>query len=263
MGSRIAFTTSHSGCADRLVNLIQDRWGCTPDVSHGRGLISLRMDLTAAEALVAADIARLQTLFAVPSVAQWPNCCRQAFLRALFLYCGSLSEPAAAYHMELAIRPPQAAEQIRLILLQFGLNSTFAHRSRHAILYLQEGQYLAEFLILAGAHQSLLTFESLRVEKEMRNSVNRVVNCDNANTRRVAYTAARQLERIRTLYGHRLEERLPADLRAAADLRLTHPDYSLKELGAALDPPLGKSGINHRLRRLELLVDTLLSEAVF
>ena len=110
---------------------------------------------------------------------------------------------------------------------------------------------MADFLLLAGAHQSLLAFESLRVEKEVRNSVNRVVNCDSANTQRLANAAARQLDLIGTLSDHGLIDQLPADLRSTAEIRLIHPDLSLKELGEVMDPPLGKSGMNHRLKRLE------------
>ena len=120
-------------------------------------------------------------------------------------------------------------------------------------MYLKEGQHISDFLLQTGAHESLMEFESLRVEKEMRNSVNRVVNCDNANSQRIANTSARQLELIRSLRDSRLLGRLPAELQAAAQARLDNPDLSLRELGELMDPPIGKSGMNHRLKKLENL----------
>lgn len=128
------------------------------------------------------------------------------------------------------------------------------------MVYLKEGQYIAEFLLQSGAHESLLAFESLRVEKEMRNSVNRVVNCDNANAQRIANTSARQLELIRFLRDSRTLGQLPAELQAAAEARLENPDLSLRELGELMDPPIGKSGMNHRLKKLENLAAGLSPE---
>jgi hypothetical protein len=162
--------------------------------------------------------------------------------------------------MELAIRRENsAAEELKALLGQMGLHSTLVIRNRYAVIYLREGQYLADYLLMAGAHQSLLSFESLRVEKEMRNSVNRVVNCDSANLQRVADAAARQSELFRTLQSCGLDNLLPPDLKAAAELRLENPDLALMELGALMNPPLGKSGMNHRLKRFEQLAVDLLS----
>jgi DNA-binding transcriptional regulator WhiA len=189
------------------------------------------------------------------------DCCRKALLRAVFLSCGSISEPAIAYHLELTIRHPAAARTVMRVLLDYGIRPGILERHGYHVVYLSEGQQLADYLLLAGAHRSLLTFESLRVEKEIRNSVNRAVNCDSANSQRIADTAARQLASIRQLADRPGLGVLPPDLRTAAEHRLAHPDLSLKELGELLQPPLGKSGMNHRLKRLEAIAAEILAKA--
>lgn len=257
---QIDLSTSHAGFAGRIITLLDEQYKIAPDIRSGRELMTIRLTEPDPARLIHQDI---QAVFAGRSTADasgWPVCCRQALLRSLFLACGSVSEPASAYHMELAIRREnEAADELKMLLDQMGLHSTLVMRHRYAVLYLREGQYLADYLLMAGAHQSLLTFESLRVEKEMRNSVNRVVNCDSANLQRVADAAARQSELFRTLQSCGLDNLLPADLKAAAEVRLENPDLALKELGALMKPPLGKSGMNHRLKRFEQLAAELLS----
>lgn len=248
MRDRLVMTTSHSESAVRLIGLIRSELGIEPEIQAGRELITIniRKNLAAGPVgwVTGKDDCR-------DGEASWPLCCRQAFVRSLFLFSGSVSEPTSAYHMEFSIRHPAAAERIRARLDQLDIRTTMSRRIHQSVLYVQEGQNMADFLLLAGAHQSLLAFESLRVEKEMRNSVNRVVNCDSANTQRLANAAARQLDLIGSLSDQGLLDQLPADLKATAELRLLHPEFSLMELGAVIDPPLGKSGMNHRLKRLE------------
>ena len=258
--ARIDRATGHARIASRLADMMQASYGFRPALRQGRELVSLRI-------VPAERVNRLRQEFATvflaanrADIAAWSSCCRQALLRSLFLSCGSVSEPQAAYHMKLAVRQAnQSAGTMQNLLGQLGLNSSMAVRGHYEVLYLREGQHLADYLLLSGAHLSLLTFESLRVEKEMRNSVNRVVNCDSANLQRVANTAVRQAELFRALQARRLESLLPEDLLAAAQVRLEHPDLALRELGALMVPPLGKSGMNHRLMRFERLAADLLA----
>ena len=188
MRDRLVMTTSHSESAVRLIGLIRSELGIEPEIQAGRELITIniRKNLAAGPVgwVTGKDDCR-------DDEASWPLCCRQAFVRSLFLFSGSVSEPSSAYHMEFSIRHPAAAERIRARLDQLDIRTTMSRRIHQSVLYVQEGQNMADFLLLAGAHQSLLAFESLRVEKEMRNSVNRVVNCDSANTQRLANAAAR------------------------------------------------------------------------
>ncbi len=252
---RVVLSTGHAGCARRLADLLQTHCGVKPDWQSGRELVTVSCSRDILACFYPSGGRR--TLHQMPdpfnraSLLEQPICCRQAFVRSLFLLCGSISEPSSAYHMELSVRNADVSAAIRRMLEELSIHTSANRRGSYTVLYIQEGQYLADYLLLAGAHQSLLAFESLRVEKEMRNSVNRVVNCDSANTQRIANTAARQLELIHTLYDNQQEGLLPPDLKAAAEARLEHPDLSLKELGSVMEPPLGKSGMNHRLMRLE------------
>lgn len=258
---QVDLTTSHAGFAERIVRLAGGQYGIRPVVRSGRELITIRISRPEADQSVCRDIETIFRGDLSDIESTWPLCCRQALLRALFLACGSVSEPALAYHMELAVRRENAAAKILQDLLgQIGLHSTQALRERQAVIYLREGQFLADFLLLAGAHQSLLAFESLRVEKEMRSSVNRVVNCDSANLQRVAEAAARQSELLRDLQMSGLDGQLAPELKQAAEIRLDNPDLTLKELGALMRPPLGKSGMNHRLKRFEQQAAELLEQ---
>jgi hypothetical protein len=257
---QIDLSTSHAGFSGRIALLLSEQYGLLPEVRSGREFMTIRLTTQSLAQRIRQDIQAVFTVRSPGDASGWPMCCRQALLRSLFLACGSVSEPASAYHMELAIRRENsAAEELKALLGQMGLHSTLVIRNRYAVIYLREGQYLADYLLMAGAHQSLLSFESLRVEKEMRNSVNRVVNCDSANLQRVADAAARQSELFRTLQSCGLDNLLPPDLKAAAELRLENPDLALMELGALMNPPLGKSGMNHRLKRFEQLAVDLLS----
>ncbi|MDW7656293.1 MAG: DNA-binding protein WhiA [Bacillota bacterium] len=257
---QIDLSTGHAGFSSRIATLLSEQYGLASDIRSGREFMTIHLTEPGIAQRIHRDI---QTVFIDNSpgdISKWSMCCKQALLRSLFLACGSVSEPSSAYHMELAIRRENnSAETLKALLDQMDLHSTLVMRNRYAVIYLREGQFLADYLLMAGAHQSLLTFESLRVEKEMRNSVNRVVNCDSANLQRVADAAARQSELLRTLQSCGLDNLLPLDLKAAAEIRLENPDLTLKELGALINPPLGKSGMNHRLKRFEQLAAELLS----
>ena len=176
---------------------------------------------------------------------------RRAFLRGLFLSSGSVIEPNKSYHLEIAARRLSVAEAAVQLLSLDDIGSAMLRRNGYYVVYMKEGQQISDFLLITGAHEALLDLESLRVNKSVRNSVNRVVNCDNANTIRIAFTGARQQEVLEYLSEHVGLGSLPKDLRSAAQMRLDYPDLSLKELGEMMDPPLGKSGMNHRLKRLE------------
>lgn len=177
---------------------------------------------------------------------------RRAALRATFLGYGSLTDPNKAYHLELGFRRKSLAELTVALLELEGIRSRVLLRSGGYRIYLKDVHYVSLFLALIGAHSAYLQLEALRVEKEMRNAVNRMVNCDTANLKRIAQTSVRQVRDARLFLEIRAAgvEDLP-DLAQVAQLRVDYPELSLRELGAIFDPPLGKSGIHHRLARLE------------
>lgn len=185
------------------------------------------------------------------------SCCQRAFLRGAFLSIGSMSDPQKGYHLEFVCADEAKAEQLRNVMQGFGLDAKIVLRKKYHVVYLKEGSCIVDLLNICEAHKALMDFENLRILKEISNSVNRRVNCETANITKTVNAANRQIEDIeyiRDYYGFR---NLPENLRQIAEVRLEYPDAPLKELGGYLDPPVGKSGVNHRLRKISELADRI------
>jgi len=185
------------------------------------------------------------------------NCCRRAFIRGAFLAVGSVSDPEKSYHFEIVCAAPEKARQLQELLASYDVDAKTVLRKRHYVVYIKEGSQIVELLALMGAHISLMQLENVRIVKEMRNSVNRKVNCETANLNKTVSAAVRQAEDIRYIQERIGLEKLPVDLEETARLRLEHTEASLKELGDMLSPKVGKSGVNHRLRKLSQIADDL------
>lgn len=185
------------------------------------------------------------------------QCCTRAYLRGVFLGSGSISNPETGYHLELVLSSEGYARAIVKLLQRAGLQARINQRKETQVVYLKEAEQIASLLRLIGAHGALLRLEDVRVLKEMRNQVNRLVNCDTANLEKAVSTGLRQVRTIQYILDEAGLDYLPASLRQVAELRLQYPEASLKELGHMLDPRLGKSGVNHRLRRLTEIAEQL------
>lgn len=185
------------------------------------------------------------------------SCCRRAYLRGAFLAGGSITNPERGYHLEIVAPGREVAAKIAAVMESYDLVPRMVRRKGKYVIYLKEGEQLVRFLSVVGAHRALLEFENIRVYKDVRNNINRLVNCDTANLGKTVEAARRQVEKIRYLERTVGLESLPLGLREVARIRLENPDLSLKELGQLLTPKLGKSGVNHRLRRLEAIADGL------
>ena len=184
-------------------------------------------------------------------------CCRKSFLRGAFLAGGSISRPASDYHLEMVTENQDFAKMIMKTMQGFSLPVKITDRKKDYIVYLKEGNGITSFLSVIGAHNALLEFENVRIVKEMRNNVNRVVNCETANLNKVVQAAVQQLESIRYIEKHLGLGKLPLTLRETAELRLNHPDASLNELADLSEGKIGKSGINHRLKKIQHLAEEL------
>ena len=179
------------------------------------------------------------------------SCCRRAFLRGAFLCAGTVSDPAKSYQLEIVCRTRELAEKVREMLTREGITAGMTLRNSRYVVYMRDGDEITTLLGLMEAQRALLKMENERVLKDVRGNINRRVNLEAANLGKAAGAAARQIQAIERLLKMTDEEELPASLREMAHLRLTHPDATLEELGAMLNPPVGKSGVNHRLRRIE------------
>ncbi len=179
----------------------------------------------------------------------------KTILSGLFLGCGVIANPEERYSLEFSIAKRSVSLWFGLFLSEINLEPGRVYHQGSEILYLKDGEKIADFLRFIGADSILLKYEQIRVQKDMRNRVNRIVNCDSANAQRMANSAARQINNILYLREHRHWLDLSEDLRSTAELRLRYPEYSLKDLAREMDPPLGKSGLNHRLRKLDAIAD--------
>lgn len=187
-------------------------------------------------------------------------CCKRAFIRGAFLAAGSMSDPKKAYHFEIVCAAEPMAEQIRELMSSFSMDAKIVQRKKSYVVYLKEGSQIVDILNIMEAHVSLMELENVRILKEMRNTVNRKVNCETANLNKTVSAAVKQLEDITYLRDTIGLEKLSEGLEEVALARLSHPDASLKELGALLSPPVGKSGVNHRLRKLGDLAEKVRKE---
>ncbi|NLB20548.1 MAG: DNA-binding protein WhiA, partial [Clostridium sp.] len=182
---------------------------------------------------------------------------KKAFIKGAFLGSGSVSNPEKAYHLEFVVNSLELAEELRDLINTFGLTAKVIARKNTFIVYLKEGEQIVDILSIIGAFNSLFEFENVRIVKDMRNNVNRLVNCETANLSKTVNAAVRQVESIRLIERELGLQRLPKPLREMAEIRLEYPDESLKELGEILEPKVGKSGVNHRLRKIEKIADEL------
>lgn len=185
------------------------------------------------------------------------SCCKRAFLRGAFLAAGSMSDPNKAYHFEIVCRTEAQANQLRDVINSFGMDAKIVARKKYQVVYLKEGSQIVDILNIMEAHVALMNLENVRILKEMRNSVNRKVNCETANISKTVNAAVQQLRDIEYIRETAGLDSLPENLKAVALLRLEYPDAPLKELGTYLNPPVGKSGVNHRLRKISEIAEDL------
>jgi len=179
-------------------------------------------------------------------------CCKRAYLRGAFLAGGSVNNPeGSSYHLEIASMYEEHCRALVELANRFQLNARFIERKKGFILYIKEGEKIIELLNIIGAHQALFKFEDVRIMRDMRNSVNRIVNCETANLNKTIGAAVRQIDNIKLLQKEVGLENLPEKLREVAEIRLKYPDINLKEVGEMLGGHVSKSGVNHRLRKLD------------
>jgi len=178
------------------------------------------------------------------------NCCKRAFIRGAFLSTGSMIDPNNSYHFEIVCNCEAKAEQIIKILEIFNIESKMVARKGYFVVYIKEGESIVDVLNVMEAHVALMNLENIRILKDMSNYYNRQVNCETANIKKTVTTACRQIEAIRYIEDNVGIDYLPANLQEIARVRINNPDTPLKDLGELLSTPIGKSGVNHRLRKI-------------
>lgn len=178
------------------------------------------------------------------------QCCKRSFVRGAFLATGSVSDPNKFYHFEIVCTTDEKARQLVSLIESFGVEAKIVQRKKYHVVYIKEGSCIVDIFNVMEAHNALMELENVRIFKEVRNSINRQVNCETANLNKTIEAAVKQINDIRYIQETVGLESLSENLRQVAYLRLENSDINLKDLGHMLNPPVGKSGVNHRLRKL-------------
>ena len=262
---RVVYKTENPALAKRIFLLLKRRMEITPQLEFnrhqrlgGRRLSILTVPETESRRLLIA-LRMLQeseggTVYkGVPRAAMTRRCCRASFVRAAFLGAGSVISPDREYHLEF-ISSEARAEALMKMLEKSGIQSALTKRRDTPVVYLRRGDDVVSCLALMGAHKALLEMENIRIGRDARNQANRARNCDEANLKKQLSTGERQAQAIIAYsLAHSLGA-LPGDLQEIGRLRMLHPEASLEELGQMLQKPVGKSGANHKMRRLMALI---------
>lgn len=258
----IHFTTENAALARRVLQMLKSHYEVKTQVVMSRSTRLKKTNRYRVEVLPSPIVYdALKELQILPSEEGnredilGSDCCRRAFLRGAFMAGGSISRPISDYHMEMVTENGQFAKLIMDVMNEFHLDARMTDRKNDYIVYLKDSDKITDFLSIIGAHQALLEFENVRIVKEMRNNVNRVVNCETANLNKVIRASVLQIASINYLKENDFFEDLPANLKETAEMRLENPDASLKELADLTGGKPGKSGINHRLKKLEQIAE--------
>lgn len=259
---RLTLSSPEAAIVRRFFSLIKKFFGVTCEVRVSRvsrlsGQTRYQLivpDAAAGQLLSEARLLDPDALFGVgmrpdPSLFQYA-CCRTSFLRAAFLFCGTISNPEKSYHIEFSAPSEQFAQTIMETLRYFKIYAKNTCRKTKEVVYLKGSEGVSDVLTILGAHQSVLAFENIRIAKELRGNINRQMNCDNSNINRAVLSAEKQIEDIRFIDSQLGLHRLPPALRHVAEARLANPETPLAGLGELMSPQLGKSGVNARLRRI-------------
>lgn len=262
---RVVYETENPALAKRILLLLKRGMEITPQLEFNRHkrLGGRRLSiLTVPEAESRRLLIALRMLQesesgavykGVPRTAMTRRCCRAAFVRASFLGAGSVTSPEQEYHLEF-VSSGARTEILMKILEKSGIASALTKRRDADVVYVRRGDNVVSCLALMGAHSALLEMENIRIGRDARNRANRAMNCDQANLKKQLSTGEKQAETIRAYARAYGLNGLPADLQTIARARLMQPEASLEELGQSLSPPIGKSGANHRMRRLMALI---------
>lgn len=224
---------------------------------YAKMISSLNIDLASDEDQKTLKLIKLKDGYCINTILIERSCCKQAFIRGAFIASGSITDPQKGYHFEITCDNLEQVEVLMNILKDFGIEPRYILRKKYHVVYIKDASMIVDILNIMGAYISLMDMENVRILKEMRNSVNRKVNCEAANINKTVNAAVKQMEDIRYIEGVKGLSYLPHNLRAVAELRMAEPEMPLKEIGNNLNPPLGKSGVNHRLRKISEIADEL------
>ncbi|MGI6361226.1 MAG: DNA-binding protein WhiA [Bacillota bacterium] len=270
MSVSLTVKTQHAGIARKILGMIKDIYKLKTEMTVYRRNNLQKGQVYALRIVPQGGMKQLLTVLGVTDKsAAWQTsfpgplnpqiaaktCCSRAYLRGAFISAGSINDPGGEYHLEISCNDLQQALFIKSLMAKFDIIGKIIRRKQHYLVYLKEGDQIIDFLTVIGSYRSLLEFENIRIVKDVRNQVNRVVNCENANLNRTIKASIKQVEDINLIKTEIGLDKLPRPLQEAAQLRLENPQSSLSELANLAS--LSKSAINHRLRRLNEIADNI------
>ena len=266
---RLSIETENTAVARRTFKLLRDVFDVQPELvtlqrARLGGRSAHRIEISGDEAafvLEGCGIAVSQRR-GVPREVTVRKCCRMAFLRGVFLASGSVTDPQKEYHLEYVLGDEAFAAALQRLIARFDIEASRTTRRQMSLVYLKGQSGITDMLSIIGAQSARFAMEDAYIRKELRNNANRATNCDSANMERAVMAASRQTQAIELLLRTLGESSLPPALLETAKLRLLNPEVSLEELGRLCDPPIGKSGVNHRLRKLEKMAGELAENGV-
>lgn len=261
----LELATETAPVARKVIKLLHELYGLKTELTVRRSVlhktnnylitVPSQSNLTSALADLGVLDESLGIAYGVPARLTRRDCCAVSYLRGAFLGGGFVADPHGDFHFELTAESEQLASDLVRLMKRFRIEARITRRRGLFAVYLKGADPIVTFLALVGAHRALLRTEDVRIIKSMRNEVNRLVNAETANLQKSADAALSQIEDITRLAENKGLERLPTALRELAELRLKHPDVSLRELGELARPPLTKSAVYHRIRRIEALAE--------
>ena len=268
---RIEIHTENVTVARKYFTLLKKTYNINTDISirHSSSLnknrsyvLSVNDDETARKILMTCRLMKpfgvIEEDFSISdSLIIQRECCKRAFIRGAFLAAGSVSDPVKTYHFEIVCLSEEKAKQLQMIMETFNINARVIKRRKYFVVYVKDSSQVVDLLNIMGAYNALMDMENVRIVKDMRNNVNRKVNCETANINKTVSAAVKQIEDIRFIQMSSAFDELPESLQEMAELRVRYPEATLAELGQLLDTPVGKSGVNHRLKKISLFADEL------
>ena len=268
---RIEIHTENVTVARKYFTLLKKTYNINTDISirHSSSLnknrsyvLSVNDDETARKILMTCRLMKpfgvIEEDFSISdSLIIQRECCKRAFIRGAFLAAGSVSDPVKTYHFEIVCLSEAKAKQLQMIMETFNINARVIKRRKYFVVYVKDSSQVVDLLNIMGAYNALMDMENVRIVKDMRNNVNRKVNCETANINKTVSAAVKQIEDIRFIQMSSAFDELPESLQEMAELRVRYPEVTLAELGQLLDTPVGKSGVNHRLKKISLFADEL------
>ena len=263
---RIEIHTENVTVARKYFTLLKKTYNINTDISirHSSSLnksrsyiLSVNDDETARKILMTCRLMKpfgvIEEDFSISdSLIIQRECCKRAFIRGAFLASGSVSDPVKTYHFEIVCLSEAKAKQLQMIMETFNINARVIKRRKYFVVYVKDSSQVVDLLNIMGAYNALMDMENVRIVKDMRNNVNRKVNCETANINKTVSAAVKQIEDIRFIQMSSAFDELPESLQEMAELRVRYPEATLAELGQLLDTPVGKSGVNHRLKKISL-----------